>query len=76
MRYQLCYNRMDGPRRPEVHLKIALGFRDLSCLAATWCERQEVREAEMTVTLSPFGDSNPGPSPYHGDALPLELKGH
>src|SRR4051794_28107675 len=31
---------------------------------------------QVPVFQSPFTESNRRPSPYHGDALPTELKGH
>src|SRR6195952_4175885 len=33
------------------------------------------RQVQESATSSPFTESNRRPSPYHGDALPTELKG-
>src|SRR4051794_32512288 len=37
--------------------------------------RRPGSSVQMPATSSPFTESNRRPSPYHGDALPTELKG-
>src|SRR4051794_35473519 len=48
----------------------------LLCQAELLRRQAEKPSVPGSSTSSPFTESNRRPSPYHGDALPTELKGH
>src|SRR5690606_10663269 len=66
-----CTERIRCPSRPETPSGTPFpGRRDL---------QETLKAAPLpgtaSVRMSPFTESNRRPSPYHGDALPTELKG-
>src|SRR5689334_15543981 len=61
----------DRGRAPEV----GAGHAVAALCCCTSMRNGPSRDRNRPLTWSPFTESNRRPSPYHGDALPTELKG-